>query len=133
MPLCESFEVFLTKMRQAGFTVNDKRKHITLKAPGQRKPARLNTLKGDYTEQAIRDRIAGIRTVSSGNASGKYVTAGQEAGQRVNAEEKTTFNLLIDIQDMSIPPSLFLIIGHANLFSRLRSPQHISFPALYLK
>ena len=34
-------------------------KSVNFRVPGQKKPTRCNTLKGDYTEQAIRERIAG--------------------------------------------------------------------------
>ena len=36
-----------------------------LRVPGQQNYTRCNTLKGDYTEQAIRERIEGTRTVKS--------------------------------------------------------------------
>jgi hypothetical protein len=73
-------------MKAAGYVVNDKRKHLTFCAPGQQRPTRLNTLKGDHTEQAIRERIEGVRIV---------VPAGGNAPE----PEQTRFNLLIDIQE----------------------------------
>lgn len=39
-------------------------KSINFCVPGQKKATRCNTLKGDYTEQAIRDRISGNHTLS---------------------------------------------------------------------
>ena len=60
-----TFEDFIALMRSAGYEVNDKRKHITFRAPGQKKSTRLTKLGGDYTEDAIRERIAGQRVVSS--------------------------------------------------------------------
>lgn len=39
--------------------------------PGQENYTRCDTLKGDYTEQAIKERIAGTRTVKSRHASSK--------------------------------------------------------------
>ena len=62
IPVCTSFEDFLTAMKSAGYKINDKRKHITLLAEGQKKPTRLNTLKGEYTEEAIRRRIEGYKS-----------------------------------------------------------------------
>jgi len=82
LPACSSFEDFLAAMKTAGYKVNDKRKHITFLAPGQKKPTRLNTLNGDYTEVAIRERLAGVRTITTGGASGVHAR----------------FSLLIDIQ-----------------------------------
>jgi len=66
LPSCTTFEDFTSALRAAGFTVKDNRKHISVCAPGQKKPTRLDTLKGDYTEIAIRERIAGIRIVKVG-------------------------------------------------------------------
>ena len=57
LPFCASFEDFLTTMKDAGYKVNDNRKHITFLAEGQKKPTRLSTLKGDHAEEAIRRRI----------------------------------------------------------------------------
>jgi hypothetical protein len=99
LPGCDTFEAFLAALRQAGYEVGDKRKHITVKAPGQTKPWRLNTLEGDYTEQAIRERIAGTRTVSSGSAGGGREAAKDNTKQRAIADSKTDFSLLIDIQE----------------------------------
>jgi len=53
-----TFEDFLTLMRAVGYEVNDKRKHITFKLPEQKQPTRCDTLRGNYTEAAIRERIA---------------------------------------------------------------------------
>jgi hypothetical protein len=58
-------------MREAGYKINTERKHITVLAPGgdglpkQKQPTRLDTLGGDHTEAAIRERIEGRRTVSA--------------------------------------------------------------------
>jgi hypothetical protein len=81
----ESFEDFLSLMRSAGYIVNTKRKHITFALPGK-KPARMDTLLGDYTEEAVRERIAGRRVVSSG---------GRESSA---ADAHRRPSLLIDIQ-----------------------------------
>jgi hypothetical protein len=99
LPTCATFEAFIAALRQAGFEVNDNRKHITVKVPGQTKPWRLNTLKGDYTEQAIRERIAGTRTVSSGSAGSGRKTAKTDKEKRPAVNSKTGFSLLIDIQE----------------------------------
>jgi len=60
-----TFEDFLSIMRSAGYEVNTGRKHITFKATDQTRPTRCDTLRGDYTELAIRERIAGKRLSSS--------------------------------------------------------------------
>jgi hypothetical protein len=64
LPSCASFEDFIKAMKAAEYEVSDKRKHITFRAPGQTKPTRLDTLKGDYTELAVRERIEGKRIVA---------------------------------------------------------------------
>ena len=65
----KDFEELLKKLEAAGIEVNRERKHIRFRVPGQDKYTRCDTLKGDYTEQAIRERIAGIRTVKPRHAS----------------------------------------------------------------
>ena len=83
LPSCPTFEDFISSMKATGYTVNTKRKHITFLAPGQVKPTRLDTLKGDHTEAAIRERLGMTRTVASSGAGGGH--------NRVS--------LLIDIQE----------------------------------
>ena len=58
------FEDFLKKLEAAGIEVNRERKNLRLRVPGQERFSRCNTLKGDYTEQAIKERIAGTRTAT---------------------------------------------------------------------
>jgi hypothetical protein len=89
LPLCTTFEDFIARIIAEGYTVNTKRKHITFLASGQKKPTRLDTLKGDYTETAIRERIGGGKTVSSSGTGNEKTTV------MIN---KNTLNLLIDIQ-----------------------------------
>lgn len=61
----KDFEEFLKKLEAARIEVNRERKNLRLRVPGQQNYTRCNTLKGDYTEQAIRERIEGTRTVKS--------------------------------------------------------------------
>lgn len=65
----KDFDDFLEKLAAAGIEVNQERKNLRLRAPGQKKYSRCNTLKGDYTEQAIKERIAGSRAVKPRRAS----------------------------------------------------------------
>ena len=53
----------MKKLEAAGIEVNRERKYLRFRVPGQGKYTRCDTLKGDYTEQAIKERIAGTRTV----------------------------------------------------------------------
>lgn len=54
-----NFDEFLRMMEESGVTVIRRGKSINFCVPGQKKATRCNTLKGDYTELAIRDRISG--------------------------------------------------------------------------
>ena len=90
VPLCATFEDFLKKLRADGYEVNEKRKHVSVKAPGRGKSARLDSLGADYTEAAIRARLGIARVVNVG-----------DGGTNVNPENaKLTghVSLLIDIQ-----------------------------------
>jgi chaperonin cofactor prefoldin len=89
LPSCAQFEDFIAAMIAAGYAVNTKRKYITFLAPGQKKPTRLDTLKGDHTEAAVRKRLSGGRIISSGGSGG-------EITKPVKDEKKPS--LLIDIQ-----------------------------------
>ena len=61
----KDFEDFLKKLEAAGIEVNRERKNLRLRGPGQKNYTRCNTLKGDYTEQAIQERIEGTRTAKT--------------------------------------------------------------------
>lgn len=54
-----TFEDFLKILETSGVEVSHRGKSVNFRVPGQKRPTRCNTLKGDYTEQAIRERIAG--------------------------------------------------------------------------
>jgi hypothetical protein len=57
----DDFDTFLRLLQEAGVTVDTAGKYLKLRLPGQKKNTRLDTLKGDYTETAIRERIKGKR------------------------------------------------------------------------
>lgn len=59
-----TFEEFLKLLEAGGVEVTHRGKNINFRVAGQEKPTRCNTLKGDYTEQAIRERISGTRIPS---------------------------------------------------------------------
>ena len=58
------FPDFLKKLEANGVEVNTDRTNLRLKVKGKKKFTRCNSLKGDYTEQAIRERIEGVRIVA---------------------------------------------------------------------
>jgi len=82
LPDCSIFDDFIAAMRAAGFAVRDNRKEISICAPGQKKPWRLKSLGENYSEDAIRERLGRVRTVSDSGAGGGQIRV----------------NLLIDIQ-----------------------------------
>jgi hypothetical protein len=82
LPNCISFEDFLEKLKADGYAVNDKKKHVSIKAPDWGNPLRFDTIGGDYSEAAIRERLLGRRVIKVGNNSGS----------------DTRVSLLVDIQ-----------------------------------
>ena len=61
IPQVASFEELLQRLQAAGYEIKPG-KYISCRAPGQERFTRLKTLGADYTEEAIRERIAGKRT-----------------------------------------------------------------------
>ena len=56
-----SFEELLQRLQAAGYEIKPG-KYVSCRAPGQERFTRLKTLGADYTEEAVRERIAGRRT-----------------------------------------------------------------------
>lgn len=61
IPQVTDFEELLEKLQASGYKIK-RGKYISCRAPGQERFTRLKTLGEDYTEEAIRKRIAGIRS-----------------------------------------------------------------------
>ena len=61
IPQVASFEELLQRLQAAGYEIKPG-KYISCRAPGQERFTRLKTLGIDYTEEAIKERIAGKRT-----------------------------------------------------------------------
>lgn len=70
----KDFEEFLKRLEAAGVEVNRERKNLRFRVEGQENYTRCNTLKGDYTEQAIRERIAGTRSAARSSSQPKNVS-----------------------------------------------------------
>ena len=81
IPQVKDFEELLEKLQASGYEIK-RGKYTSCCAPGQERFTRLKTLGIDYTEEAIRKRIAGIR-------SHNVKTLKQEQG----------ISLLIDIEN----------------------------------
>ena len=60
----KDFSDFLKKLEAYGVEVNTDRMNLRLRVKGQTRFTRCNSLKGDYTEQAIRERIEGVRVIA---------------------------------------------------------------------
>ena len=60
IPQVSSFEELLTRLQAAGYEIKPG-KYVSCRAPGQERFTRLKTLGADYTEEAVRERIAGRR------------------------------------------------------------------------
>lgn len=58
------FPDFLKRLEAYGIEVNTERNNLRLRVKGQTRFTRCNSLKGNYTEQAIRERIEGVRVVA---------------------------------------------------------------------
>jgi len=102
LPGCSTFEDFIKAMESAGYGVNDNGKYITMLPPGGKQARRLDTLKGDHTEMAIRERIAGIRVVapsSGGRSSAEPPPATLSTSSSGTGGANTHVSLLIDIQE----------------------------------
>ncbi len=82
IPQVSSFEELLQRLQAAGYEIKPG-KYVSCRAPGQERFTRLKTLGADYTEEAIRERIAGKRT---------------RAAKAPKAERRDV-NLLIDIEN----------------------------------
>ena len=61
IPQAKDFDDFLRLMAAQGYEIKQG-KFISFRAPGQERFTRLKTLGADYTEEAVRERIAGRRT-----------------------------------------------------------------------
>ena len=100
------FEDFLKLLRDAGVTVIEGGKHLKLLAapaeglPDQVKPTRCNTLKGDYTEAAIRERIMHRQEgrLSHSESVEQGLRVRSSAGKAFMPEAQGRYSLLIDIQ-----------------------------------
>ena len=60
IPQVSSFEELLQRLQAAGYEIKPG-KYVSCRAPGQERFTRLKNLGADYTEEAIRERIAGRR------------------------------------------------------------------------
>ncbi len=117
LPGCTDFEEFLESMRSEGYEVKHRGKSLEFRAPDQMRFTRSFRLGGEYTEEALRERIAGQHREKADRASTGKTTAGKTEAARTAAgktaaqaaaektaagknhsAEKGNINLLVDIQ-----------------------------------
>lgn len=110
LPGCNDFEEFLSRMREEGYEVKHRGKSLEFRAPGQERFTRSFRLGEEYTEQLLRERIAGQRNIGGRQqeAAGQYRAPGRR--QKTQKAPDQTFsrakrrdtnkqiNLLVDIQ-----------------------------------
>lgn len=90
LPGCHDFEDFLRQMQEQGYEVK-RGKHISLRAPGQKRFTRLKSLGDDFTEEAIRAALEGHSTLRSLHSdSGK--------GRKDKSASAPDIAFLIDIE-----------------------------------
>jgi hypothetical protein len=72
----DTFDDFIALIQASGIVAERRGKLMRFRLPEQKQSTRLDTLRGDYTEEAIRERIAGRRIVSA--PAGKAPARGAE-------------------------------------------------------
>jgi hypothetical protein len=90
------FEQFIGAMHCAGCEVK-RGKHLGFKVPGAERFVRMKSLGDDYTQEALRERCFGTRTVATRQTSDGQAER-KAAAYAESADNKNTPNLLIDIQ-----------------------------------
>lgn len=100
----ETFEDFLMNLEMEGYEIKQG-KHILFRAPGQEKGNRGKTIGSDYTEEAIRRRIANkdkepelqTENVSRKNNSGNRAKTKEQPLSKRGGFSSNRINLLVDI------------------------------------
>ena len=82
IPQVSDLEELLARLQAVGYEIK-RGKYISCRAPGQERFTRLKTLGPEYTEEAIKERIAGTRSRSA----------------KVPMQEQGSVSLLIDIEN----------------------------------
>jgi hypothetical protein len=83
-----TFDDFIYLMRAAGYTVNTNRKHITFLLAEWKQPTRMDTLGGDHTEAAVRDRMGRPVILSSAGRETVATSASRKPGLLIDIESK---------------------------------------------
>jgi hypothetical protein len=87
----KSYDEFMATLIAAGCEVKERGKNISFKVPGAERFARWDSLGDDYTEEAIRERLMGLKKIEPRQTQNAVFVPFVITGQ-------TQFGLLIDIQ-----------------------------------
>lgn len=115
LPGCRDFEEFLARMREEGYEVKYRGKSLEFRTPGQERFTRSFRLGEEYTEEKLRERLAGQDRAAYGRQSeaGQHSADNRRAerGRRQKTEDRAAgsrtaeprnpdrkVNLLVDIQ-----------------------------------
>ena len=95
---CKDFEEFLARMRAEGYEVRRRGKSLEFKAQGQERYRRSYRLGEDYSEEALRGRIAGIWKAQRDEGPKKAAGNFERAAKKKQTDQGRRVNLLVDIQ-----------------------------------
>ena len=98
LPSCATFDEFLSAMQIDGYAIKTNRKHISVLAPGQKRPTRLSTLTGDHAEEAIRRRIEEYNQEREQQAQKKANKTTKETSASTMMSTTVKVSFLLDIQ-----------------------------------
>lgn len=95
---CKDFEEFLARMRAEGYEVRLRGKSLEFKAQGQERYRRSYRLGEDYSEEALRGRIAGTWKAQRDDGPKKTTGNCERAAKKKQTDNGGRVNLLVDIQ-----------------------------------
>lgn len=95
---CRDFEEFLARMRAEGYEARRRGKSLEFKAQGQERYRRSYRLGEDYSEEALRGRIAGTWKAGRDEGPKKTTWNCESAAKKKQADHGRRVNLLVDIQ-----------------------------------
>jgi len=94
-----NFDEFLKRLEAYGYSISKRGKNIRFHSPEQKNPIRFSSLKDDYTEVAIHERIDGTRVVKTKNKIEKDTNFSQETKMNFTPKEPFKVTLLIDVEN----------------------------------
>ena len=100
IPQVSDFEELLSRLQGAGYEIK-RGKYVSCLVPGQERYTRLKTLGADYTEEAIRERIAGKRTrAAKGPRAGRDVSLLIDIENSIKAAQSRSYEQWAKIHNL---------------------------------